>query len=110
MASGDVPIVVKLAPSIETELSSDSGNDSGDYPQSAGRSISSLSSSPELRPRPFATLPLPFYPPSLEDDDDNRQCPPLPSGFPLVPTNATPRITAAAVCHRILCSHYSTDF
>lgn len=98
MASKGAFISIKQPLPIETELS-DSGNDSGDYRHSADTPDSSPFSSPELQSKPFAALPQPFYPPSLEDDDYNRQCLPLPSGFPLVPTNVTPRITAAAVCH-----------
>ncbi|KAI0086010.1 hypothetical protein BDY19DRAFT_895569 [Irpex rosettiformis] len=63
---------------------------------SANTADTSLQSSPLLNPKVIVALPTPFFPASLEEEDPNRQCPPLPSTFPPLPYNETPR-TAAQV-------------
>lgn len=79
----------KVVPDDEDDLSG--GSYAGNTPDS------SLPSSPGLPSKAAVAIPMPFCPPSLEESDLNRQCPPLPSIFPAVPHNETPRITAVAV-------------
>ncbi|GJE85169.1 nitrate reductase [Phanerochaete sordida] len=80
--------------SVESRLS---GSDV-DRAHSGGTNTpdSSVQSSPILPSKIPYSLPSPFFPPSLEAEDSNRQCPPLPPDFPAVPLNETPRVTAAA--------------
>lgn len=87
--------------SLSTMSLSETDNTSHYASSDIDKDVTSTSDS-SLPPSPAPTkfqvsLPSPFFPASLEGDDLNRQCPPLPSAFPPLPINETPRVTAAAV-------------
>ncbi|EKM57613.1 uncharacterized protein PHACADRAFT_170854 [Phanerochaete carnosa HHB-10118-sp] len=85
---------ISRSSSVESGLSgsyaSSPRSDASDTPDS------SLRSSPSPPLKALYTLPSPFFPASLEAEDSNRQCPQLPSIFPALPANNTPRVTATA--------------